>query len=440
MKYVKVFIYGKYFNFRKELKKIERNPRVKFEKNEEKTLIGYTSVAKKVYVNDSMKHMLVAGTTGSGKTVAISNFVVSAMEKNYPLLLLDGKGDTDENSLLDIVTQLSKVYKRNLYVVDMNNPMLSVRYNPFKGQNATVIKDMLINLTEWSEEHYKVNTERYLQKLISLMLANKLTVSLNSVINHMNKEKFIELSRNLVKLEIITKEEHLHNIEIADSSEKIANDAAARFATIAESEIGQIFNSNSGINIYDVLKTDNVILFILNPLLYPETSKILGRLILIDAKQAVSQLFKHKKERCFFIFDELNVYVSNVLLDLVNKSRSANVTCILATQSLSDLDEVSKDLRERIIENCNNYIVLRQNSSSNAEIWSNTLGTRQTIDVTYQLENESLGTTTTGRGSARRVREFLYHPDMIKTLRTGEAIYMSKDTSAHCKFKVNKPF
>jgi len=83
---------------------------------------------------------------------------------------------------------------------------------------------------------------------------------------------------------------------------------------------------------------------------------------------------------------------------------------------------------------------MRQNSGVNAEHWSNILGTRQTLDVTFQLRAEVQGSAETGYGSARRVREFLYHPDDIKTLQTGKGIYLSRDTGTNSKINVHKPF
>ena len=139
--------------------------------------------------------------------------------------------------------------------------------------------------------------------------------------------------------------------------------------------------------------------------------------------------------------DEINSYASPALIDLVNKSRSANITCVLATQSLSDLDfAVNEAFKEQIIENCNNYIVMRQNSSVNAEHWANILGTKNAIDVTYQLRQDGLSTFETGLGSARSNKEFLYHPDEIKVLPTGKGIYMSKDNDFHSRVDINKPF
>jgi len=189
-----------------------------------------------------------------------------------------------------------------------------------------------------------------------------------------------------------------------------------------------------------------IILFILNPLTYPEASPAFGRLVLIDAKKAIGKLFEANKDkdqpqRTFFIMDEINTYATTGLTDLVNKSRSAGVTCVLATQSLSDLDQAcGSAYKEQIVENCNNYIVMRQNSGVNAENWANILGTRATMDVTYQLQQRGLDTSATGFGSARRVREFLFHPDDIKALQTGQAVYLSRDMNAHSRVGVNKGF
>jgi len=128
------------------------------------------------------------------------------------------------------------------------------------------------------------------------------------------------------------------------------------------------------------------------------------------------------------------------LLDLVNKSRSSNITCILATQSLSDLDDVSDQFKEQVIENCNNYIILRQNSSVNAEHWSNVIGTRQTMQATYQIKGGSGEVKSTELGSLRKTREYIYHPDDIKLLQTGKAIFLSRDKNFYTKINVNKPF
>ena len=401
-------------------------------------LLGYNG-RKPIYSPDNAKHIFICGTTGSGKTVALSNYMRNCMKKDFPMLIIDGKGDTGKGSILDVLTQLNKHYHKKIYCINLTNPSLSDTYNPFYNTSPTVAKDMLINMTDWSEEHYKVNAERYLQRLILLMNKAEIPLSFQSIVKFMELDNFTLLSTQLVKEKQISKERHLENLEIAKTSGKVAENSIARFSTIAESELGEIF-SDTGIDIATALKEKAIIIFILNPLIYPELSPAFGRLVLIDSKKAISQRF-NSRNRTFFLFDEINVYASKTLIDLVNKSRSANVTCVLATQSLSDLASAEdEDFTQQIIENCNNYLVLRQNSAVNSENWANILGTRQTMEVTYQLQQKGLDTTQTDYGSARRVREYLYHPDEIKQLQTGNGIFLSRDEYFHSKLRIYKPF
>ena len=437
------FIYGlghiSFFNLKKELKEIKKAMKQTTNKTvpkEESTYIG-TAYKKPVIIPNNAKHVFICGTTGSGKTVALSNFIKSGNTYNYPMLLLDGKGDINQDSLLFITKNLCN--NKKLYIIDMNNPKASNKYNPFKTAPADVMKDMLINMTDWTEPHYQINTERFIQRLCNLICKSDITPSFSSIVEYMQYSRFLELSKQLERENIITKEEHINNIELADNTKIIIQGTAARFSTILESNIGTIFDEN-GIDIYQAMKENAVIIFILNPLLYPVLSPLVGRLILIDSKQAISKLFTERQKRVFYIFDEINVYASNTFIDIVNKSRSANITCILATQSLSDLSIISEHFRDLIIENCNNYLVLRQNTSTNSELWANTIGTRKTMKATYQVRNDKGGVSSTDLGTLKRTREYLFHPDEIKALKTGEAYYVSKDNNMHLKVKINKPF
>jgi len=439
----KHFALKKVFSIKREVKNLKKEYKykpVKLSTSEQKeyTYLGESPNHKPIYMPNNAKHILINGTTGSGKTVALANFIKSAVDNNYPLLIVDGKGDIGEDSIYDIVNKLKGTKK--LYVVNMNDPMKSSKYNPFKNASPTIIKDMLINMTEWSEEHYKLNTERYLQKLVTVLYKAEIALSFTNIIKYIPTDKFSKFSAELVKKALMSKDEHIENLEIAKISGKIAENASSRFSTIAESEAGVIFDEN-GIDIYAALRENAIILFILNPLIYPELSPRMGRLILIDSKKAVQYYFGDE-QRKFFVFDEINVYASPTLLDLANKSRSAGIMCIFAAQSLSDLDSAGGEyFKEQIIENCNNFLALRQNSAVNAEKWANILGTRKNLDVTYQLTNNGGGfTEDTGYGSARRVHEFLYHPDEIKTFPTGHGIYMCKDNNTHSKIIIHKPF
>ena len=265
----------KIYNFRQELKRMKTAKRNKSKQPQEGTLIGHAG-KRPIYISDDAKHVFICGTTGSGKTVAISNFIQRVINKDYPSLIIDGKGDTGQGSMLDIINTMNHSNKKKVYVINLSDPASSDHYNPFKGATPTVAKDMIINMTDWSEEHYKSNAERYLQKLLQMLELGGYELYFNRIIKCMNIDKFMLLSKTLLDGELITKAEHLENIRIAETSGKIAQSSIARFSTIAESEIGGIFASD-GIDIAQALQEKAIILFILNPLTYPELSPAFGR-------------------------------------------------------------------------------------------------------------------------------------------------------------------
>jgi type IV secretory pathway TraG/TraD family ATPase VirD4 len=422
------------------MRKSQKKPKpIKRNEPPKATFIGLDG-RRGIWVPDNAKHVFVCGTTGSGKTVALSNFIKNAINNDLPALIIDGKGDMGTGSLLDIVQNLNHEQKKKVYVINLSDPEKSDKYNPFLGASSAMATDMLINLTDWTEPHYKLNAERYIQRILQLLELAKIPLSFGKIIACMKQQKFTDMSNYLLRKELISKEEHADNLELLKTSGKVAQSSIARFSTIAEGVAGKIL-SDKGTNIAQALKENAIILFILNPMLFPELSPAFGRLALIDSKIAIGELYRAQIPRTFFIMDEISSYATTALTDIVNKSRSANVTCVLATQSLSDLDfAVNESYKEQIIENCNNYIVLRQNSGVNAEYWANIIGTRATLETTHQLQQTGLITAETGFGSVRRVREFFYHPDDIKILQTGQGIFLSRDTNMHCRVNIHKPF
>ena len=227
------------YNFDNDMKLSSYNPKFQGKKpknigntgntEKEATFIGLSANKKNVFIENDAKHVFVCGTTGSGKTIALANFIRAGADYNYPMLIIDGKGDTDKGSFLEITKELCP--DRNIYIINLNEPGKSDKYNPFKNTNTDVIKDMLINMTNWSEEHYKYNTERYIARLCKLLALKNIDISLNSLTRYLPTDSFTKLSMDLSKEDLISKEEHIENIELSKTSGKIAESAAARFAT-----------------------------------------------------------------------------------------------------------------------------------------------------------------------------------------------------------------
>ena len=79
-------------------------------------------------------HMYINGATGSGKTVAMQNFVIEALAKKIPMVYIDGKGSTD---LENKISKLAKDYGRSFKVFTLSPELvLNVSSYDFLGSGT----------------------------------------------------------------------------------------------------------------------------------------------------------------------------------------------------------------------------------------------------------------------------------------------------------------
>ena len=147
------------------------------------------------------------------------------------------------------------------------------------------------------------------------------------------------------------------------------------------------------------------------------------------------QLNKGEKNKLYVIFDEFSVFAGEQVLNVINMGRSAGVHAVLSTQSLSDIASGRKENADhfvnQVVGNCNNFILHRQNSPEDAEKLAEMMGTRHTLEYTAQVSQSG----PTNMGTVRRTRGFIAHPDEIKSLKTGEAFFFSKEDNKVSKIK-----
>lgn len=371
-------------------------------------------------------HALVVGTTGGGKTVTVLNMVESFINRGLPVLYIDGKGDTGLGTRICDYARSKGRAGRLFSMVDE-----SVTYNPLYSGSFTSKKDRIIEIREWSEPHYKTLSEGYLQMVFSVL------EKLNEDVNFLNVAEYIKSNH----LNALVRKKHKSG-EISDKTaddlgelireEKINEEhiqgLAGEIRNLARSELGPLFEIDKVKNLVlgESLKRGEVIYMGLNPLKFPAFAGTLGKLIVNDFK---SGLDTSKPQKVLVVFDEFGVFAGDQVLNIINQGRSAGVCAVLTVQSTSDIgrniQNNSEQFIEQVFSNCNNYIIHRVNSATNAEALAAIVGTKVSQQLTTRMTD---GTGFAGEGSLRDTREYLHHPDKIKNLRTGDAIYLDRNT------------
>ncbi|WP_308150290.1 TraM recognition domain-containing protein, partial [Spiroplasma sp. AdecLV25b] len=164
----------------------------------------------------------------------------------------------------------------------------------------------------------------------------------------------------------------------------------------------------------NLIAKHNIILFSLNSFKYPELASNVGKLIIQDLKEFAT--IKPKEQVVNLVLDEFNVFATDAVINLINKSRSFNYQCFLCFQTLKDLDINNKNIADIIFGNTANIIAHKIKDPNTAEYLAKIFGTRTNEKITKQFDKEN----KTGKGSIREVEEYIVHPNDLKNLKTGE--------------------
>ena len=350
------------------------------------------------------------GRNGSGKTVAISNFVKGHLKKQEFCMIMDGKGDVGQFSLYDIVTRLCKKYGRKIYIINQSLPDETHAYNPFENCNATQIKDMLINMSDWSEEHYKAIASEYFQALAQFMIDTGIKV--NNLVyygNNMIFESELEERKEMLNIQ-----DYKYYRDVIGRCGQTVQGSVARFSTLARGIGRKLFRDEHAFNLQTAYDEKAVVLVLLNNLEYTDFARGVGLLVMNDIKNVLGKVTKIKGEHEQFlcVYDELSVYFSTMMIDIVNKSRSLGGVNILSTQTIADMDIIDENARRIVINNMHGFYLLKQADDKSAESLAKAIGTKKATEVTSKID--SFGKT--GDGTTKIVDEFFIHPNDLKTL------------------------
>ena len=431
----------------------------KEEKIDDKTiLLGHDADSQEAfYITDEELNAmtLLLGATGAGKTTAIKTILEKPIKNGSPVIIVDGKGSP--SFITDIKVMCDK-YDRNFKVFHMLDQyqqeelkrtsgeeiVKSYHYNSLRHGGYTELKDKIISLFDWSEEHYKLQAERFLQavfKFIQLEEVKELLQIKAIDLKILSECLSVENLKSL--LEHLGSEGDFLRTVLAEVEESAAKGLANRIQSICESELGELFRDTEDINTIDCMKAieeNDVIFFSLDSLKFPEYAKMLGRLVIADLK-TVSPRFVGKGKSIYTVFDEFNVFASEIIVNLINKTREYGFRNIISTQELADMViNGDKKLLDQVWGNTALKISLRQDVPSSGEQLSEGISTRDVYKPTISMSEDSSEDSSSKKSySVSLEEEYIFKPRDFAQLERGEAIVFSKfPTFRYAKIKIRR--
>lgn len=396
-------------------KKVERTLEKIKDENFDGTVLGVSKYTGKCvvipdrYINQVL---LALGTTGSGKTITLRRFYQRAILKGYPLIIIDGKPDSENIACL---MKLAEKYSRKFFGFNCGN---NLSYDPLSNGGYTELKDKIISLKdEWSSDHYRSIAEDYLQATFEVLLRSRKAFDLRRVVECLNYDELIMLAREVDDEKLMRRVQSLEQYDRDDIT-----GLQAHLNILIHSELGQFFEKNSDtFTLLDAIQQNAIVYFALPALRFPSFSKVLGKLVINDLKAVIDR--EHGKP-IFTVFDEFSVFAGEQVMNLVNMGRGKGVHAIFGTQGLADLDKVDNTFKSQMLNCVNTLICHRVNDQESAETIASWIGTKEGFTVTAQLNSKEINSAM---GSVRVNKEFIIHPDAIKQdLQTGQAYYITK--------------
>ena len=414
------------------------------------------------------RHTAIIGQSGVGKTTLGEYMLWQQTVRGGGWLFVDAKIDRDTR---DHLAYMARVTGREdeLYVLDISDPDNSNTANPILHGDADEVASRLLNLIPSSEsspgaDFYRQSANHALVVIIAALQAGNRLYHFGDLSIIMQSGRALEMlerstpegaeKRALsIFLDQFRKKTKAGVHIDVDRLKQVLGGMAGRIAMFSQGKFGKVFNVyNPEIVLVDLI-LQNKMLYVSLPTMGKDTAALnLGKMIISDLRSAVAviqDMPKSERPEVPFmaLLDEMGAYVMEGVARLFEQARSAGIALVPAFQSFSQLNRVSPDFADIIIQNTWNKVFFKfgayDSSDMASEILGKTVRYQRSVSVngSQGASTQSLRTTpqsnvTDGGGvgeSWRAMEENRVTPDKLRALGMGEAVMISGAKVFHLK-------
>ncbi len=431
-------------------------------------LLGYsTDSGEAIHIEDeyAKRHMLNPGMTGAGKSVLGLSLMYQQIHKGGGLLFIDGKLDADNiNMLWRFAAAAGRA--RDFRIINPGDPENSNTYNPILEGDPDEVSSRIISLIPSSEnnpasDYYRQAANQGIVTLVSALQKADLAYNMIDLsVLLMNATALEELQRRLQHSARGAGSKELDNLALFlnqyrapdPRTGKIGINIAkmrdvfggigGRLHMFGTGKFGQVMNTYTPeVRLFSALMSKRIIYCALPSMGKSEAATNLGRMILGDLRTAISWIQalpkNNRPDPPFLIFmDEMGAYATQALARPFEQARSANCILYGSIQSYANLETVSKEFKQTVLDNTWTKIYSKLGGSDTATTAAENIGVEKKVAKTIsgsESDSESASylratpesSKASGAGlsvSEKEVEEFTVPPDDLKRLDIGEVV------------------
>jgi hypothetical protein len=405
------------------------------------TVLGTTEAGRPFRLSDHQlsAHTLILGASGAGKSNTLLTIVGDHVARGRGAVVIDMKGSRAFAGQLEAAAQRAG---RPFRLWSLDGPG---HWNPLARGNPSELKDRLISAERWTEPHYQLAAERYVQTVLQVWAEARpdRPATLADVVTLMDQRRLSVMIREVPRPLARRVQDYL--AALTPDQVSAVRGLETRLAIIAESHAGTYLQpAGAGtIDLQAAMDDREVVLFSLNSSRYGQLAAHVGALVAQDLNAAMGSRLEHggPAEPVMIGVDELSALGAEHVLNLVARGREARFPVVAATQELADIGRVARGLADQLLGIPGIKIAHRQDLPESAKMLAEVAGTERGWEQTYHTDRRALlPDRDTGRGTRRQVERYRVEPETIKTLGPGEAVVITKiPTSSVQKVTVRPP-
>lgn len=397
----------------------------------EKLFVGLSEDGQAHYLTqeERNRHVLVAGTTGSGKTEALKLLARHDIESGRGLVFVDMKGD--RGLAESLFAACVAAGRRDDFLYFTFEPGPSHRYNALASGDALAKRDRLMSACTWSPEPFYRNEAKAAASRVLGVLDGRGPITFQDLYLALDEQGvYSRIARWASDAEFPNFQRDLKNWSGFWKNTSGLRANLHEFLQLRD----RLCVAHGDIDFREIHARNRVVYFELNSQMRSEAAASVAKLVLEDLKHLSGTLAagSSSARKSFSVYvDEARNAAYEGFVGFISQCRSAGIGLVLASQSPLDFDGEGGPITLSVTQNTATKLIFCQRDPASASFCAELGGTKETKKRTSQLlDDQIFGSTPTGVVSEREVKEFHVHPDELKALDVGRAYVIRGNTRA----------
>lgn len=407
-------------------------------------LLGYGRDNRPVYLSSDEigTHMIIMGTTGSGKTETLKNIMGGLADVGWDVTVVDLKEDTKPGGLRDFMVNYARHHTLPYQELAISSTDGSFWFDPVAGLGRDETRDTILSLTQFDDAHWQAMSKNLLGQAVGLLWmsheidpVNFKAPTMRDIYTLLQDGATLPAKTKKMRAALVSRLAGYNDDDYSamKNPNQIEQQAAGTFAAklqqIYVTDAGQkLLSPRPGMARLDVTRPGFTYIGLDSngkaDLSMIVSSSVLQRMnVYVSERNTGKSQQRGQVKPRVLIIDEAGNVARDIVINLLERARSANIAVILSTQSPMSWRQGEDDWA-RITNNTNVAIIMRQGNPDEAETLAEYLGKRQQYTVSQRVSEGEIG----DGGSAKLEYDYHVHPEEIRSLAKGEAILRAGTT------------